>query len=93
MPTKAELEKEISRLKAKASEAVPDPRQVEVPDKDELKDGFRTLLESQGIEPDEIEALWTDFRRQITDVPRDKPLMTAIAAFGLGFVLGRMSKS
>ncbi|GGH24070.1 hypothetical protein SAMN05444007_103449 [Cribrihabitans marinus] len=93
MPTKAELEKEISQLKAKATEKVPDPRKIEVPDKDELKDGFRNLLEAQGIQPDEIEALWSDFRQQIADVPRDKPLMTAIAAFGLGFVLGRMSKS
>ena len=50
------------------------------------------LLESHGIDKNEIDALWTQLTEELGDLAREKPLLTATAAFAAGIALGRMSK-
>lgn len=50
------------------------------------------LLAAHGLDSDESASLLEHLTRELGDLPHNKPLFTAAAAFGLGFVLGRMSK-
>lgn len=96
MATKAQLEAELAELKAKAAEETPTPPEQpnQDPDEpDEARSALDEMLSAHGLDAKEIEALWTQFSTELGDLPQQKPLLTAIAAFGLGFVLGRMSKS
>lgn len=100
MATKAQLEAELATLKAQLAQPTPAPDPTPETNDDAAdettaddKHGFVTLLKEHGIDPDDIEALWTKFSAELKDLPEQKPLVTAVAAFGLGFALGRMSKS
>jgi len=53
---------------------------------------FASVLKQHGIAADDIDELWKQFSSELGDLAEKKPLVTAIAAFALGFVVGRMSK-
>lgn len=96
MATKAQLEAELADLKAKlaANSSHPSKGESDVDDAPaEARTTLEDMLADQGIDTKEIEELWAQFSAELGDFPQQKPLLTAIAAFGLGFVLGRMSKS
>lgn len=58
----------------------------------EAKSYLGSLLASQGIDDSEVEALWSQLTDELGDLTRDKPLLTALTALGIGFALGRLSK-
>lgn len=95
MPTKAQLEEEIRDLRQQLqAPAAPQERSGPPADEEDTdRSEFAKLLEAQGIDTAQIEALWAQFSEELGDLPQNKPLLTAIAAFGLGFTLGRLSKS
>lgn len=97
MATKAQLEAELATLKQQLEDRetvheTPAKADVE-PDNPDEQSAFSGLLKEHGFEGHEIDALWEQFSTELGDFPEKKPLLTAVAAFGLGFVLGRMSKS
>ncbi|SLN41930.1 hypothetical protein TRL7639_02150 [Falsiruegeria litorea R37] len=99
MATKAQLEAELAVLKSQlaATDAKPvpkpDPEPDAEPEQPHEQSAFANLLKEHGVDSQDIDALWTQFSSELSDLPEKKPLLTAVAAFGLGFALGRMSKS
>ena len=53
---------------------------------------WHQTLAAFGIGETDAKALFEQFTKELGDLPRTKPLLTVVAAFGLGFVLGRASK-
>lgn len=103
MATKAQLLAELDLLKQQMasrddiSESQSDARnktaeQAADSEDSDPKSYLSKLLEEQGIDKDEIDALWSQLTGELGDLAREKPLLTTAAAFGVGFVLGRMSK-
>ncbi|MBO9449753.1 hypothetical protein J7426_05765 [Tropicibacter sp. R16_0] len=97
MATKAQLEAELAALKSQlaASNAkpAPEPEPDPEPEQNDEQSAFTALLKEHGVDTHDIDALWAQFSSELSDLPEKKPLLTAVAAFGLGFALGRMSKS
>lgn len=50
------------------------------------------LLAAHGLSAAEIEGLADQLWSELDTLPQNKPLVTAIGAFALGFMLGRMTK-
>lgn len=102
MATKAQLMAELELLKqqmvSRDIDAGPDTENSETKDDvgddqpNDPKSYLGTLLESQGIDKDEVDAVWAQLTEELGDLTREKPVLTAAAALGIGFVLGRMSK-
>lgn len=101
MTTKAELEAELAELRQQmdevpdASEAEADTRQEAQPEVDTNGTGHPALdgiLHDHGISSDEIRSLMDQFSEELGHLPQNKPLLTALGAFALGVVVGRMSK-
>lgn len=88
MPTKAELEDELKALKEDRAREQEDQDDQDPPEKQTLAD----MLSGHGVDKDQIDALWAQLSEELGHLPERKPLMTAVAAFGLGFIIGRMSK-
>ena len=99
MATKAQLMAELDALKQQmASRDDPAPttpdeteQTDENPDSDPLS-SLSCMFTSHGIAAADLDALWSKFSNEVNELSHDKPLLTAAAAFGLGFALGRMSK-
>ena len=99
MATKAELQAELEKLRADmAKDETPDNAVAsKSADSSEsgtssTPDGWAEMLKSRGLDAADAEALLAQLSDELGDLPKNKPLITAIAAFGVGFVLGRMSK-
>jgi hypothetical protein len=106
MPTKAELEAELAAVKKEldasrgADATTDDGTATDTEDDPDAGSGGGTgsaaidkLLAENGIETADIRALMDAFGSELGQLPQNKPVLTALGAFGLGFVLGRMSKS
>ena len=99
MATKAELETELAALRsiiAEQSKALEDdarhiPEEAPEPEVS-AKSALEDVLTEHGIETDELGALWTQLSEELEGLTKNKPLVTALAAFALGFVLGRATK-
>ncbi|MEX0348601.1 MAG: hypothetical protein AB3N15_04180 [Paracoccaceae bacterium] len=94
MATKAELEAELAALKAQLADRseTTEPKTEAEPEVGEVRSSFDKMLAGHGIESSELDALWAQFSKELGDFPTQKPLLTTIAAFGLGFTLGRITK-
>lgn len=97
MATKAQLQIELAELRQQMASRQKGPDPAVTPDKKSTANidpraQFAELLTSHGIDADEIERLWKQFSQELGDLSREKPLLTAAGSFGIGFVLGRMSK-
>ena len=99
MATKAELAAELDVLRAKlAARDAPDAPDTDQPapektsDPDPQTGDWAEMLWAQGLDPTDTQALLSQLSDELGTLPSNKPLITAIAAFGVGFVLGRMSK-
>ncbi|MFT5342468.1 MAG: hypothetical protein ACI9BH_001682 [Paracoccaceae bacterium] len=102
MATKAQLMVELDLLKQQMASrddtsarkaATEQPKiEAETDDKTDPKSFLSTLLASHGIDETEIDALWAQLSGELGDLTREKPLLTVVAAFGIGFVTGRLSK-
>lgn len=101
MATKAELEAELAELRQQMDE-VPDAREADADKGQEAQTdpesngsghpALDRILRDHGISPEEIRGLMDQFNEELGHLPQNKPLLTALGAFALGFVLGRMSK-
>ncbi|MEM9497192.1 MAG: hypothetical protein AAGA28_04670 [Pseudomonadota bacterium] len=58
----------------------------------DVQSELERLLSHLGVSEDELQDLTTQFWQELDTLPHKKPLLTAIGAFGLGFVLGRLTK-
>ena len=99
MATKAELATELAYLKKQMTErdastrADPETETETDPETQENAPGdWTALLKEKGLWSDDTAELLEKLTGEFEDLSHDKPLLTAAAAFGLGFVLGRMSK-
>lgn len=89
------LEKEATEEQAQpAPEPVTEPPDETAPRASlkEAKSEIQRLLEPYGLSEETLEELATEFWNELDALPQNKPLITAIGAFALGFVLGRMTK-
>jgi len=64
-----------------------DPNDAEI----ELKDVERVLKE-HGLEIDDLKGFWDQISAELKDLPTKKPLVTALGAFLIGFLAGRISR-
>lgn len=91
MATKAELEAELAELRKQMEQKVSEA--AEAVSRNDAPDAFAEMLSRHGIGSDEISQLWNKFSEELGPLTQNKTLMAAIGAFGLGFVLGRLSKT
>ncbi|MDK3072603.1 hypothetical protein QO034_05730 [Sedimentitalea sp. JM2-8] len=91
MATKAELEAELAELRQKMEQKVSET--VEAAARTDAPEAFAEMLSRHGIGSEEISQLWTKLSDELGPLTQNKTLMAAIGAFGLGFVLGRLSKT
>ncbi len=94
MPTKAELEAEVAELKKQladiaGSETGPDTGDDAGPS---LPKALAEQLCAQGIDLDGIEDIWPRLTHELTELQRDKPIVTLLAVFALGVLAGRVTK-
>ncbi|WP_372573922.1 hypothetical protein [Ruegeria jejuensis] len=92
MATKAELEAELAALRAQLADKPAEPDPEPAPEAEDDRSTFDRMLAGHGIDSSELDALWAQFSKELGDFPTQKPLLTTIAAFGLGFALGRITK-
>lgn len=103
MATKAELERELAELRrqmqerpeAVAADPVEEPEpgiEPEAVPKGTGNDLIDQFLKEQGVAMEDIREVMDQFNEELGDLPQNKPLLTALGAFAIGFVLGRMSK-
>lgn len=102
MTTKAELEAELAALKnqlnQRDSKPAPPSQRAEPAEQtaSETTDiplaGISDFLKTHGLGVEDLESLWAQVNSELDGLPNKKPLLTAVGAFGLGFVLGRISK-
>jgi hypothetical protein len=57
-----------------------------------LKD-VEHVLKEHGVNIDDIKGFWDQISSELKDLPAKKPLVTALGAFLIGFVAGRMSRN
>lgn len=100
----ARLRAEIERIDDIAGE--PDPEPAPAPtaqadtddspasetDADAVFAELEQLLAPHGVDSAEIAALVEQFRDELEDLPRERPLVALIGAFALGFLVGRLTK-
>lgn len=103
MVTKAELEAQLAELKRERAEreraagkgAERDPAATGADDTAAgMKAALEEALRAHGIDTDDLDLdkLWQQVSEEAGALARERPALTAIAIFALGFVLGRMSK-
>lgn len=103
MVTKAELAAELAALKeelsarktaAAAQETTRESAETETGAAEGGKAALAEFLKSHGIDEDslDIDALWQRLSDEIGAVAGKQPVLTGIAIFALGFMLGRASK-
>jgi hypothetical protein len=103
MATKAELLAELDALRAKMAEI--DEPETPAPQDPSPSDGasqeteraaaaseLERLLTPHGVSVSEIEGLVQQLWKELDTLPHNKPIVTAIAAFALGFLAGRLTK-
>lgn len=99
MATKVELQAELESLKTELARYAKDDKKVapddqptstaqSKPDTQKLKQ----LLGEHGVDVECIESIGSDFLAEITEVQKDKPIITLVVAFALGVIAGRASK-
>ena len=59
-----------------------------------MREALDEVLRAHGVDPAalDLDRLWEQLAGEIGDLSRQRPALTAIALFSLGFILGRMSK-
>ncbi len=96
MATKAELEAELADLRKKLADTKADAKADDAPEPDEdppaSTGGLAGILAEHDVKTEDLEDLWNQLVKELDGLPQRKPLLTAAAAFALGFILGRASK-
>ena len=93
MATKAELEAELSKLRAQnaklKSETEQPVNETTQHDEASMTDEVRGLLKEHGVDTEKVEAMGSQLVDELTALRKDYPLTALIAAFALGYVVGR----
>lgn len=89
MPTKAELEAELAELRAELEEATR-TRGDKLRDKAAASaEGLRDMLKESGIDTASLDQMGPQLLDELGRLQKERPLVTLIGAFALGFVAGR----
>ena len=93
MATKAELEAELELMKAQLSQR-DEPLRNDKPERKGTEGNQSDSKVSDAIDfgSEEIEKMLSQLSDELGDFPQNKPLLTALGAFALGFAFGRMTK-
>jgi hypothetical protein len=104
MTTKAVADAELAALKAAMSDSAAAATGPEAAPRDgaanaangssEGQDAqsLQALLAEHGLTGDDMRTLLDQLSHELGDLPRNKPVLTALGAFALGFAAGRLSK-
>lgn len=94
MATKAELESELAALKAemKARDEESDTGETQASSSDSEADAIKAKLAEAGLDPADIEAVWDQLKNEFGAFQQKNPMLSLVAVFALGFVMGRVSK-
>ena len=107
MASRSELATELSSLRAEVeklraedrrarTERDPEPVPPEPEDTPEIATQIEAelarILAPYGIELDDIEDLAAQFRAEMENLPRERPLTAMVGAFALGLLVGRLTK-
>jgi hypothetical protein len=105
MATKAELEAELVQLKAELARhtdladapdaAGRDTSQDEAepaPDTDTEWSRLKLVLAEHGLDEDDLTAFGQKLLHEVQDLHKEKPMVTLIAAFAIGCLVGRVIK-
>ena len=90
MATKAELEAELALLRQQITDR--DREDAEKTMKDEESSPLGSYLSEHGLDQKDIAAFWDQLSKELGNLPQNKPILTALGAFGLGLLLGRLSR-
>ncbi len=101
----AELKRELAEREATEAAAEADapqdrtepagPDEKTAPDPvEQMREALAEALKSHGVDPADLDldGLWKQLSDEIADLARQRPALTAVTAFALGFILGRVSK-
>lgn len=91
MATKAELEAELERLRTELA----DRDSVDASEGktgDESETPVDRFLADRGLSVEDFEGLLEQLSEELGKLPQNKPVLTALGAFALGFLAGRMTK-
>ncbi|SLN52490.1 hypothetical protein PSA7680_02754 [Pseudoruegeria aquimaris] len=83
MPTKAELEAELEKLRAELASAKEKIAEAAAPKEEASEEGLAEHLMHDG------EALLKEFVKEIEDLSANRPVLTVVGAFCLGLLLAR----
>lgn len=91
MATKAELEIQLAEMRAELAEARKIPAEAEADPAGAKQEPNAAQSKASPIKATEqqFEHLVGEFRKELEQVSHDKPLLTALAAFMVGFMLAR----
>lgn len=90
MTSRSDFARELAALQ-KQLDSLPDP--VPPGGQDAPKPpSLDTLLDDYGLKFNSLEEVWDRLNAELDGVPQDKPLLTALAALGIGYLLGRVSR-
>ncbi|MBJ6370539.1 hypothetical protein [Sedimentitalea arenosa] len=89
MATKAELEAELAELRKQIADR--DAKDAAAKPQTAPQATLTDYLESYGLDQQEIEALLEQIGTELGNLPKTKPLLTLLGAFGVGVLLGRLS--
>lgn len=100
MATKAELEAELAALKHQMDEQTASTSQTAPPDGAPPEDAPAPMAEGDqdlsatldALKAGDVAGLAGQIEHELKDLSLNKPVMTALGAFALGFVVGRASK-
>lgn len=103
MTSRAELTEELRHLRAEMDRldekvavepaSTPDPEPAPEPEPDpEVEAELAQILSAYGVDLEDIQELGAQFRTELENLPRDRPLVALLGAFALGVVVGRMTK-
>lgn len=99
MTTKAELEIELNRLRARNAELKAQAEQVPEKDVDtqastsaETQDEIRKTLEEHGIDFKKIETMGDEVVEEFHRLQEHYPIAVLVVAFTLGYVVGRTQR-
>lgn len=90
MTSRSDFARELAALQNQL-DSLPDP----VPPAAQDAPGptsLETLLDDYGLKFNSLEDIWDRLNAELDGVPQNKPLLTALAALGIGYLLGRVTR-
>ena len=90
MTSRSEFAAELAGLRQQLGER-PAPAPRSAPKAPEAAFSLDALLGEKGLNIRSAEELWDRLNAELDGVPQDKPLLTALAALGIGYLLGRVT--